>query len=73
MRESYEIDDLMRILLNIYQLVIGAHDNILKLDSSRYTYGENDEVQFLLDTCSTLGITIEIQGAWRPQKQSRTD
>ena len=49
MRGKYEIADLMRILLNIYQLVIEAHIIILKLDSSKYIYGENNEIKFLMD------------------------
>ena len=66
MRGKDDIADLMRILLNTYQLVIGTHDNSLKLDSSRYTYGENNEIQFLWEACSTLWITIEIKRAWNP-------
>ena len=73
MRGTYDISDLMRILLSIYQIVIGAHDNILKLDSSRYTYGETNEIQFFMGSMLSIRDNYRYTGNLDVSEKSRTD
>ena len=72
-RGGDDIGNLQRILLNKQQLVSGAQDFILQTPFSRYQYCEHNEVTFLWDKLSSLGITVEIQGAWRPTKRHPQD
>ena len=72
-RGGDDIGTLQRILLNKQQLVSGAEDFILHTSYSRYQYCEHNEVTFLWDKLSSLGITVDIQGAWRPTKRHRQD
>ena len=72
-RGGDDIGTLQRILLNKQQLVSGAEDFIFHTPFSRYQYCEHNEVTFLWDKLSSLGITVDIQGAWRPTKRHHQD
>ena len=73
LRGEDDIGTLQRILLIKMQLVVGAKDFLFQSDANRYPYCKHNEVSFLLQQLSSLQITLDIQGAWKPALRDLKD